>query len=168
MDTKKMVTLGLFIAIAGVLQVVESWLALPMPVPGVKLGLANIVSLVVISTYGWRDAVLVASVRVALGSLLGGAFLGPAFLMSMSGALVSTLVMAGVYHHCQNQFSFVGTSLFGAAAHNLTQITVAATIVSNSGLFWYLPYLLLSAVPVGIATGVTTSFFCEKMVLFQK
>ncbi len=108
MDTRRIVILGLFVAIAGVLHAVESWLPLPVPVPGAKLGLANIVSLLAICIYGWRDALLVAVLRVVLGTLLTGTFLGPAFAMGMTGALVSTLGMAYAYQHWRPLFSLAG------------------------------------------------------------
>ena len=163
MDTRRVVILGLFVAIAGVLHAVESWLPLPIPIPGAKLGLANIVSLLVISIYGWRDALLVAILRVLLGSLLSGALLGPAFAMSMCGALISATGMAYAFYHWRPMFSLVGISIIGAALHNLSQITVAAFLVASPGLFWYLPYLLLFALPTGLATGLTTSFFLAKL-----
>lgn len=162
MNTRRIVILGLFLSIAGVLHAVEALLPLPIPVPGVKLGLANIISLLVITIYGWRDALLVAGLRVLLGSLFGGAFLGPAFAMSLSGALVSSLVMAYVNYHWRPTFSLVGVSVLGAVAHNLMQITVAALLVASAGLFWYLPYLILFALPTGLATGFTAMFFLRK------
>jgi heptaprenyl diphosphate synthase len=75
-DTRRLTILGLFVTVAGVLHAVEVWVPLPVPVPGAKLGLANIVSLAVIELYGWREALVVAVARVALGALLGGAFSG--------------------------------------------------------------------------------------------
>lgn len=163
MNTRRLVIIGLLVAIAGVLHAVESWVPLPVPVPGAKLGLANIISLVAISLYGWRDAVLVAVLRVLLGSLLGGAFLGPSFAMSISGALVSATAMAFVYYRWRPTFSLVGISIIGATVHNVTQISVAALLVSSGGLFWYLPYLLLLSLPTGLATGLTAAYFLAKL-----
>jgi heptaprenyl diphosphate synthase len=158
-----MVLIGLFVAIATVLHIVESWIPIPIPVPGAKLGLANIVSLVAIAIYGYRWALLVAILRVFLGTLLGGMFLGPSFLMGLSGALVSTVVMAVGYHYWRPPFSINGISVIGAVVHNLTQICVAALLVASAGLLWYLPYLMLLALPTGIATGLTAVYFLEKL-----
>jgi heptaprenyl diphosphate synthase len=97
MNTRRMVLLALFVSMGAVLHVVEGWLPLLLPVPGAKLGLANIISVLVIAIYGWRPALFVAVLRVFLGALLGGTLLGPAFAMSLCGALVSTLVMAYGY-----------------------------------------------------------------------
>ena len=90
MNTRRMVLLSLFVAIASILHIVESWLPLPFPIPGVKLGLANVVSILAIAFFGWREAMLVAVLRVMIGSLFGGSVFGPAFAMSMGGALFST------------------------------------------------------------------------------
>lgn len=161
--TRRLVLLALFIAIASVLHVVESWIPFPLPVPGIKLGLANIVSLVIIATLGWRDAIYVVVVRVFLASLFGGAFLGPAFAMSLSGAIGSTVVMVYVYQNWRSVFSLIGISILGAVAHNVSQIVVAALIVSSGTLLWYLPYLLLFALPTGWVTGMIVVYFLRKV-----
>jgi len=158
-----MVLLALFIAMASVLHVVESWLPLPLPVPGIKLGLANIVSLIIIVMFGWRDAIYVSILRVFLASLFGGILLGPAFAMSLSGAIGSIALMAYAYHHWHPTFSVIGISIIGAVIHNVVQIMVAALLVSSVTLLWYLPYLILFALPTGLATGMTTSYFLAKV-----
>jgi heptaprenyl diphosphate synthase len=160
--TRRLVLLALFVAIASVLHVVESWIPFPLPVPGIKLGLANIVSLVIIATLGWRDAIYVVVVRVFLASLFGGVFLGPAFAMSLSGAVGSTVAMAYVYQHWRSAFSLIGISILGAVVHNVAQIVVAALVVSSGTLLWYLPYLLLFALPTGWATGMIVVYFLKK------
>lgn len=160
--TRRMVLLALFVAIASVLHVVESWMPLPLPVPGIKLGLANIISLIVIATFGWRDAMYVVIVRVFLASLFGGLFLGPSFAMSMSGAVFSTAAMAYAFLHWRFTFSLIGISIIGAAVHNVAQILVAACVVSSVTLLWYLPYLILFALPTGVATGIAVNYFLLK------
>jgi heptaprenyl diphosphate synthase len=161
-NTRRMVLLALFIAIASVLHVVESWLPLPLPVPGIKLGLANIVSLITITIFGWRDAIYVVVIRIFLASLFGGVFLGPAFAMSMSGAIASTLIMAYVHVSWHSTFSLIGISIFGAVIHNIAQIMMAALLVSSLTLLWYLPYLILFAVPTGWVTGMIVVYFLAK------
>jgi len=163
MDIRRMVLLAFFVAIASVLHVVEAWLPLPFPVPGIKLGLANVVSLLVISFYGWRAAVVVAVLRVMIGSLFGGTIFGPAFAMSMGGALVSTMVMGYTYQYHRPTISVVGISIIGAVFHNAAQIVVAALLVVSAGLLWYLPYLILFAVLSGTGTGFTVAYILAKM-----
>ena len=162
-NTRRLVLLALLIAMASVLHVVESWLPLPLPVPGIKLGLANIVSLIVIVMFGWRDAIYVSILRVLLASLFGGILLGPAFAMSLSGAIGSIALMNYVYQHWQSTFSVIGISIIGAVIHNVVQITVAAVLVSSVSLLWYLPYLILFALPTGLATGMMTHYFLAKV-----
>ncbi len=157
--TKRLVLLALLVAMASAVHVLESRFPLPVPVPGVKLGLANIVSLLAIVILGWQDAVYIAVTRVTIGSLFGGSLLGPAFVMSLGGALVSIFIMAYIRRSYQKVFSLVGVSLFGAAAHNLAQVVLAAALVNSSGLLWYLPYLLLFAVPTGLCTGLAANYF---------
>lgn len=162
-DTRRLIILGLFVAVASVLHAVEAWLPLPVPVPGVKLGLANIVSLVVIELYGWRAALAVSVARVVLGSLLGGAFLGPSFALGLSGAAASTLAMAYAHARWRPALSLVGVSVLGAAVHNLVQISVAALLVASASILWYLPYLVLFALPTGLATGFTAAYFLARL-----
>jgi len=162
-STRRMVILALCIAIASILHVVETWLPVPMPLPGAKLGLANIVSLFVILLYGWRDALSVAVVRVWLGSVFGGALLGPAFLMSISGTLASTWVMAYTYSRWPGVFSLIGISIIGAVTHNVAQLFMATILVSNLSVLWYLPYLFLFALPTGVAVGYGAAFFLTKL-----
>jgi heptaprenyl diphosphate synthase len=160
-----MVLLALFIAVASVLHVVESWIPLPLPVPGVKLGLANVVSLAAIVLFGWREALYIAVLRVFLGSFFGGTMFGPTFIMSFCGAMASTAGMYYIYRNFTPAFSLAGVSVAGAVLHNMTQILVVSAIVSSSGLLWYIPYLLLFAVPTGLATGITVSFFIQRAPL---
>ncbi|CQR72515.1 Riboflavin transporter RibU [Sporomusa ovata DSM 2662] len=160
--TKRLVLLALLVAMAAALHVLESQFPIPVPVPGVKLGLANIISLLAILMLGWQAAVYVAVARVLLGSLFGGSLLGPAFVMSMGGALASIFIMAYISKNYQQVFSLAGVSLVGAAVHNITQVILAAFLVHSAGLLWYLPYLLLFAVPTGLFTGLTANYCFAK------
>ena len=163
MDIRRMMILSLFVAIASILHIVESWFPLPFPIPGVKLGLANVVSILAIAFYGWREAILVALLRVMIGSLFGGTVLGPSFAMSMGGALISTAVMAYIYQYYRSIFSIVGISIIGAVFHNSAQIMIAALLVVSTGLLWYLPYLILFAVLTGAGTGFTAAYILLKI-----
>lgn len=165
MRTKHNVILALFVAIAAVLHIVESWIPIPIPVPGAKLGLANIVAVMVIYRYTVKDAFYVTVLRVLLGSLLGGVFIGPSFAMSFCGAITSTAAMAYSYKKWHKKLSIVGISVIGAATHNIGQIIMASIIVVNVGMIWYLPYLLLLAVPTGIATGCSAYYFLKKLAV---
>lgn len=151
-DTRRLVFLSLYIALGGTLHVVEGMLPIPLPLPGVKLGLANIVTLLVLSRCGVRDGLYVAGGRVLLGSLLGGTFLSPAFFLALSGSCASALIMA-LMLRLKRWFSLIGVSLAGAVTHNLGQLGGAAILLQSSAVIYYLPILLLAAVPTGLATG---------------
>jgi len=151
--TRKMVFLALLVAMGTALHVVEGMLSIPVPIPGVKLGLANIVTLLAIYLYGFRDGVTVALLRVLLGSLIGGMFLSPGFLLGLSGALSSALTMTLLLKQTRC-FSMIGISMAGAVAHNIGQLLVASLLLQNSAVIYYLPLLLLTGIPTGILTGL--------------
>jgi len=162
-DQRKVVLLAMYLAAASVLHVLESWIPIPTPLPGLKLGLANIVSLIVLIQYGWQDSLRLAVLRVVVGALFGGMVFGPAFLLSMGGAVASVLAMAATAQWLRSRFSIAGISIIGAVVHHMMQILVAAWLVSSGSVLWYLPYLLLAAVPVGLTTGVGAHYFCRKL-----
>lgn len=159
--TKKLVYLSVLVALASALHYLELFFPNPFPVPGAKLGLANIVSLIALAAFGLRDAMTVGILRVFIGSLVGGTFLGLGFLLSLSGAVVSTLVMYVLLRHFSS-LSVIGVSVAGAAAHNLAQVTAAAAITGTPYLFYYLPFLFLAAVPTGFVTGVAAKTVLDR------
>jgi len=154
--TFHMVYLALLISFAVALHMLEAALPLPVPVPGARLGLANIITIVALVLYGWRSALTVAALRSVLGSLLIGTFPGFGFYLSLSGALTSTLAMALIYPlYRREKITLVSVSMAGAVIFNIVQLGLAALLVQNFMLFrGYLPLLLLLAVPTGIFTGL--------------
>ncbi|MTI95606.1 MAG: Gx transporter family protein [Firmicutes bacterium] len=147
--------------LATVLHVLEGMLP-PLPVPGAKLGLANIITVATIALLGARFGLAVAVSRVILGSLLIG-FSVVGFAMSMSGALLSWLVMVLLYGRFRERLSLVGISLAGAVAHNVAQLTVASWVLEQVATFTLLPYLLFFAVPTGIMVGLTAGLLIKAM-----
>jgi len=150
--TRRLVYLSLLLAMATTLHVLEGLFPIPLPFPGLKLGLANIVTLLVLYLYDLRAAITVAIARVLLGSLLGGTFFAPAFFLGLTGALISTLMMALLVKKT-TCFSPLGISLSGAVSHNLGQLLMASFLLQNQAIFFYLPILLLGAIPTGLVTG---------------
>lgn len=151
-----MVLLSILISQALVLHVIERAIPVPVPVPGVKLGLANIISLITIILFGYKEAVVVVTIRTLLGSLFGGGL--SSFMYSLAGGLLSTSVMALMYLKNKNMFSIPTISTVGAVFHNIGQIGVASLVISNIHLFYYLPVLLVSGVITGIIIGFTVQF----------
>ncbi|ACB84107.1 Gx transporter family protein [Natranaerobius thermophilus] len=162
-NLSKLIYLGLLVTFGLVLHLVEQAIPNPFPLPGAKLGLANIITLVALVLYGAKDAMFVAVLRVFLGSLLGGTILGFPFYLSLTGAVLSMAVMA-ITIPLKNKgiLSLVGISLLGAVTHNVAQLFVASLLMEQLGiLFLYLPYLLIFAIPTGLFTGLVSTLIID-------
>lgn len=163
MNTKRMAQLAFLVAIAGVLHFVESAFPIPFPIPGLKLGLANLVTLLVVAVYGLKDALIVSTVRVSLGTLMAGTLFGMTFLMALAGAFVSCLVMYAAKKWLTPACSLVGVSVLGAVGHNSAQLCVAMVVLEAPDLLFYLPYLTLFAVLAGTLTGLCVVGLMKKL-----
>mgnify|MGYP000851317283 CR=1 FL=1 len=150
--TQRLVYLSLFVTLASALGILESALPNPFPLPGVKLGLANIVTLQVLYLYGLKDGLAISLLRVLFTSLFVGTFLSVGFYLSLTGAVFSTLVMAFLFKYVP-ALSMMGVSIAGAVSHNVGQLLAAAALIQTGYIFYYLPVLLLSGIPTGLATG---------------
>lgn len=143
---------GLLVAVGLVLQIVEGSLPPLLPIPGAKLGLANLATVIALFFLGPAEALEVTALRTLLGGLLRGSVVGMA--LGMSGGLAAWSAMSLLYLLHPTPFSITGVSVAGAAAHNAAQLWMAVLLVNFSGLWRYLPYLLLAAVPTGLFVGV--------------
>lgn len=150
--TQKLVYFSLFVTLATALGVLETMFPNPFPIPGIKLGLANIVTLLVLSMYGLKEGFVVSFLRVLFTSLLGGTLLSVGFFLSLSGALLSTLVMALLFKYMPT-LSIIGISMAGAVSHNVGQLLTASVLIQTGYIFYYLPILLLAGIPTGLSTG---------------
>ncbi len=159
--TKHLVLLALFVSQALILSIIESWVAIPSPVPGVKLGLANIITLVTIIFFGLKDALGVVTVRCILASLMAGGFILLPY--SLAGGLLSTLVMYLLQKRLGKSFSLIGVSVAGAVAHNLGQLSVAALMTGGFAVFGYLPVLMVSGIATGFFIGLTAGFLINAL-----
>ena len=142
-----------FAALAITIHIAES--ALPSPLPGVKPGLANVVTIVVLMQFGWRMAVWVNLLRVVAGSLIIGTFLTPTFILSLSGALVSTSSLVLLAQLPKPlQCSPIGYSITAAMLHMFAQFWVAYWLfIQHEGLFHLLPPLMTTSLFFGIVSG---------------
>ncbi len=148
-----MARIAIMVSLASVLHAVEALIPVPYVVPGAKLGLANIVALYAVVTLGLRHALAISFLRTLLGSLITGTFLSTGYYIGTSGALASTLVMSLVWRLLGGHISVVGVSVIGAFTHNLAQLLTAALLLRTAGILFYLPYLLLFAIPTGVFVG---------------
>ncbi len=132
--------------------------AIPLPIPGVKPGLANIVTLVVLYRYGWRMAAWVAGLRIFAGALALGQFLTPAFLLSLSGGVTSLLVLAAAIRLPRRWFGPVGLSVLAAFAHIGAQLLVVdAWLMPGASLMALMPLFLTAAWVTGLANGLAAA-----------
>ena len=158
MKTQKIVTLSIFLSISIVLSIVESFLPV-IPIVGAKLGLANIMTLVILSLYGERDALTIVFLRVLLVGMLRGSIGNPGFFLSLGGGLSAYLMM--VIFMRFKVFSIISVSVMGSLGHSLGQIIVAIIILSTKELIYYFPFLFLIAIPTGFFTGTVAKKFIE-------
>lgn len=129
--------------------------AIPLPLPGIKPGLANIVILIVLARHGWRTAVWVSGLRVVAGSMLLGHFLTPGFFLSVSGALNSLLVLALAVRLPARWFGPVSWSILAAFAHIGGQLLLARLwLIPHDGLFRLLPFFAVAALVFGLVNGL--------------
>ncbi|HED40566.1 MAG TPA: Gx transporter family protein [Chromatiales bacterium] len=140
-------------ALAITIHIIES--VLPSPLPGVKPGLANVITIAVFILYGWRTAVWVSMLRVLVGSILIGTFLSPTFMLSFSGAIASLAVLWLASHLPGAGLGPIGLCLVAAMAHMFGQFYTAYLLfIPHDGLFKLLPLLMTAAVIFGIISGI--------------
>lgn len=159
METRKVIHMGMLIALAMILSFIESQIPAFVAIPGMKIGLANIAIVFALYTLGFGSAVVVSLVRVVLSAILFGSAVSG--LYSLAGALISLLGMALLKKTLF--FGVVGVSVSGAVLHNLGQIAVAWLILKTGALVYYLPFLLFSAVVGGVVIGLVAAIVIERV-----
>lgn len=144
---------AIMIALALALSYTERFIPLQLliPLPGVKLGLANVVTLVALYLLGWKQTLFIVLIRCVLGALFGSL---TSLMFSLTGGILSLGIMALLKEF--PLFSIYGISILGAAAHNIGQILAAMVLMNSIYVCAYLPYLLL----IGICTGTITGAAC--------
>lgn len=148
--TKKTAFLGMFVTLALIASYVESLVPFYFGAPGIKLGLANLVTVVVLYRYGWKDAAVVSALRILLsGFLFGNVF---SILYSFAGAALSFLVMCLLKKI--EGFSILGVSIAGGVFHNLGQIGAAILLMENGNIIYYFPILMVAGIVTGMLIGI--------------
>jgi heptaprenyl diphosphate synthase len=152
MSARLLARLSVLVAVAVTLSIAES--LVPKPLPWLRLGLANGVTLLALVRLGARAAFAVMAARVVLGGLLLGTLGGPAFALSAAGSLSAWLIMATGWRVAAPPLSLIGVSVLGAGAHVAGQLAALAAIAGvGRGVLALSPWLAAPAVPLGIVTG---------------
>ena len=140
-------------ALAVAIHLVEA--TLPSPLPGIKPGLANVITIVVLLRFGWGSAAWVSLLRILVSSLLLGTFLSPTFVLSLGGATASIAVLWVASRRWTPAFGPLGLSVLAALAHMSGQFGLAfALFIPHPGLLHLLPVLLTAALLFGITSGI--------------
>lgn len=160
-STKKLLISAICVAAGITLQIAESAFDF-FAVPGGKIGLANIITIVSLYILGGKYAAGIAFMRSVLGCVLYGGV--SAMPYSVCGAVFSAACMSALYYKAGEKLSAVGLSVAGAAASSAAQIAVGAVIFSNAYLFTYLPVILLVSLAGGICTGFGSKLILDRVV----
>ncbi len=162
--TRRLARAGALLALGLALFVLENTLfplGLLLPLPGAKLGLANLATLVALELDGPGAAALVSFLRVVIAAVFGGTIGAAAFWLSLGGAALS---MAGMWAgRFLPGIGTVGISIVGAVCHNLGQLAVLGLVLPSAGALLFLPWLILLAIPAGLATGFLAKAVVERM-----
>ena len=159
MKSKKTAVLGVCIALAMIFSYIELQIPSFVAIPGIKLGLPNIVIIIALYKFGWKEAVIINILRVLIVSVLFGTVLS--LLYSIAGAVISLTVM--IILKKLSIFSTVLVSVFGAICHNIGQIAVAIFVLDTSELLYYLPVLLITGTVSGILIGLIGANVVKKL-----
>lgn len=136
---------------------------IPSPLPGVKPGIANIVTLYVLYEYDFATAAWVSLLRVFASSFLLGQFLTPTFMLSLSGALLSLITLALLYKLPKNYFSAISLSILAAFAHTAAQlIIVRLWLIPQAGVAYLVPIFALAALVFGLSNGLVALLLLGK------
>ena len=163
MKVQKMALLGVLTAAAIVIAILESFIP-SVGIPGVKLGLANIVILIILYELGIWEAVVVNLLRVLVVSLVRGTFLSMGFLMSLTGAALSLGIMI-LFYLLIKKFSIIGVSVIGSLFHVAGQIFIAMIYLGSAYIFLYLPVIAISAIITGVFVGIVAKLIINTGVI---
>lgn len=152
----KVAYFGVFTALALIFSYVETLIPIHFGIPGAKLGLANLVVVIVLYKAGWKDALLLSVTRIVLSGFLFGNLFG--ILYSLAGGLFSLGVMTIIKR--RESFSMIGVSMAGGVTHNIGQLIVAMIVVETYQVGYYLPALMLA----GLVTGTLTGLVCREVL----
>ena len=157
--TKKIALLGLTVSLAMIMSYIEVLFPLNFAVPGIKMGLANIVIVFVLYRMSLKDACIVSLIRVFLVALLFGNTMSLAY--SLTGAVLSLALMALLKK--TEKFSVVGVSISGGVMHNAGQILMAVILMGTAQIAYYLPVLIITGTVTGVGIGLVAALVIDRV-----
>lgn len=158
-SAKKVAQYGLLIALAFIFSYIEALIPLPIPIPGIKLGLANLVNVVGLYTVGIAGTLVIGLLRIVM---VGFTFSNPgSMLYALAGGILSLSVM-GIAKKT-GWFEKMGVSVFGGVFHNIGQLSMAALITKTAGVFTYLPILMVAGIITGCMIGILGGIVTERI-----
>ena len=163
MKVQKMALLGVLTAGAIVIAILESFIP-SVGIPGVKMGLANIVILIILYELGIVEAIIVNLLRVLVVGLVRGTFLSMGFLMSITGAVMSLGIMI-LFYLLIKKFSIIGVSVIGSLFHITGQLLIAMLFLGTGYIFLYLPIIAISAIITGVFVGIVAQLIIKTGVI---
>ena len=150
---------GVFTALALLFSYIESLIPFHIGIPGVKLGLANLIIVIALYKMNARQAFLLSVTRIVLtGFLFGNLF---SILYSLAGGMLSLIVM--ILLKKQNGFSVMGVSVAGGVFHNVGQLVIAMLVTESLNLFYYVPVLMISGLITGIFIGIIANEMLKRL-----
>ena len=142
---------------------------IPTPLPWAKLGLSNIAVLLALVFWGFPEALAVSWLRIVVGGLFTGTLLSPAFAFGICGGLIAASVMWLLYKFCRRQFSPIGISISGAAAHSVGQIIAAKILfIRHPGIWHLLPFMIIISVFTGALVGFIAYYILARLSFTDK
>ena len=151
---------GVFTALALIFSYVETLIPIQFGIPGVKLGLANLIIVIALYKLKLREAYVLSVVRVILAGFLFGNYFS--IIYSLAGGLLSLTVMAYLKH--RGDFSVIGVSIAGGVFHNVGQLVVAMAVVETFHVAYYLPVLLVAGLVTGFLIGILSDNMLKRLV----
>ena len=158
-NIKKMAELSVFTALAFIFSYIESLIPLPIPFPGIKLGLANLVIVLVLYRFDFASAIGVSLIRNFLNALTFGSMFG--LLYSLAGSILSVVVMALLKQ--TKKISLISVSAIGGITHNLGQFIVATVLVGYEAILHYLPFLYFAGIIAGVLIGIFSGLCLKRL-----
>ena len=158
MRTRKITLLASLTAVALTIFIIEAQIPPIVPIPGIKLGLANVITLFAVITLGRKDAFVILMLRILLGSIFAGSVMS--LMYSLAGGIMCFLLMSAAVCVMSENMTWC-ISVIGAIGHNIGQIAVAVLVTHTAQITWYLPVLMISAVITGLFTGLLTQMLLK-------